>query len=125
MQEASNGKGKRYFYFRAESGFPPSFFWSIEKIGYQAVSLETSHINAEKLQFPNQGFRNYGFYIFPAKLIIMCFFLPNYVPKNLELCTNCTIFLSKNFQFFNALSWQIFFGFTFSTKLSIFKVNLK
>ena len=68
---------------------------------------------------------------------IMLFFSSNYAlffgelcPKNPELCTNhvnCTIFLGKNFKlcFNNLLSLQIFFGFTFNTKLSIFKVKTR
>ena len=64
---------------------------------------------------------------------IMCFFLANYVLFFGELCAknpkkcmnyvNCTIFLCKNFSCFNLSSLQIFFGFTFNKKLSIFKVK--
>lgn len=88
------------------------------------MSLVTSHnnINADKLQFPNQGFQNYGFFFFQQ---IMIYFLANCVPKISNYAQIAQYFKAKIFNAFNVLSLQnlIFFGYTFSTKLSIFKAK--
>ena len=41
----------------------------------------------------------------------------------MQIVQHYTIFLSQNFWCFNLVSLQIFFGFTFNKKLSIFKVK--
>ena len=41
----------------------------------------------------------------------------------MRIAQYCTIFLSQNFLCFNLVSLQVFFGFTFNTKSSIFKAK--
>ena len=89
--------------------------------GVDFVLIETS------LPFLCQSFWN--FFFFPANYALL---FGELCTKNAKSCANyvnaarcCTIFFTKKFKCFSLLSLQIFFGFTFNTKLSIFKARTR